>query len=70
MSMYDLAHEIRVQRESQERALLRKTAILLLDFKTWEQPTQAEFIEFCENYLNISKSTGYRLIKELKAGNL
>lgn len=38
MSMYDLAHEIRVQRESQEKALLRKTAILLLDFKTWEQP--------------------------------
>lgn len=33
MSMYDLAHEIRVQRESQEKALLRKTAILLLDFK-------------------------------------
>lgn len=70
MSMYDLAHEIRLQRESQERALLRKTAILLSDYKTWEQPTRAEFTEFCESYLNISRATGYRLIKELKDGNL
>ena len=38
MSMYDLAHEIRVQRESQEKALLRKTAILLLDFKLGSNP--------------------------------
>lgn len=70
MNYCDIAHEMRMERESHERRMIKKMAVLLAHYKADMQPTHDEFVDFCATYLNVSKSTGYRWLKALNDGEL
>jgi len=70
MNYCDIAHELRMEREQQEKRIIKKMAVLLAHYKVDKQPTHDEFVDFCNMYLNVSKATGYRWLKALNDGEL